>query len=69
MTLTYDQSVGDIDMFVLDVPNDRPVKDDAGNDVISQATTGTEALSYTGPAYVAVYGYSSASAPYEFTIE
>ena len=69
MTLTYDQSLGDIDMFVLDVPNDRPVKDDAGNDVISQETTGTEALSYTGPAYVAVYGYSSASAPYEFTIE
>ena len=69
MTLTYDQSVGDIDMFVLDVPNDRPVKDDAGNDLISQETTGTESLSYTGPAYVAVYGYSSASAPYEFTIE
>ena len=69
MTLTYDQSVGDIDMFVLDVPNNRPVKDEAGNDLISQETTGTESLSYTGPAYVAVYGYSSASAPYEFTIE
>ena len=69
MTLTYDQSVGDIDMFVLDVPNDRPVKDPAGNDIVSQETTGTEVLSYTGPAYVAVYGYSSASAEYSFTIE
>lgn len=69
MTLTYDQSVGDIDMFVLDVPNDRPVKDEAGNDIISQDTTGTEVLSYTGPAYVAVYGYAGASAEYSFTIE
>jgi len=68
-TLTYDQSVGDLDMFVLDVPNDRPLKDPMGNDLISDGTTGTEVLSYTGPAYVAVYGYSSASAPYEFTIE
>lgn len=69
MTLTYNQSAGDIDMFVLDVANNRPVKDAAGNDLISQETTGTEALSYTGPAYVAVYGYSSASAAYEFTVE
>ena len=69
MTLTYDQAVGDIDMFILDVPNDRPLKDDAGNDLISQETTGTEVLTYTGPAYVAVYGYSSASAEYSFTIE
>jgi len=69
LTLTYDQAAGDLDMFVLDVANNRPVKDDAGNDLISQETTGTEALSFTGPAYVAVYGYSSASAPYEFTIE
>ena len=69
MTLTYDQSLGDIDMFVLDVANDRPVKDDAGADLISQETTGTESLSFTGPAYVAVYGYSSASAPNEFTNE
>lgn len=69
MTLTYDQAVGDIDMFVLDVANDRPMKDDTGADIISDKTTGTETLSYTGPAYVAVYGYGGASAEYSFTIE
>lgn len=69
MTLTYDQNVGDIDMFVLDPASGNPMKDDAGNDIVSQDTTGTETLTYTGPAYMAVYGYGGASAPYSFTLE
>jgi hypothetical protein len=56
-------------MQVLDTATGRPVSGPDGNPVISQDTTGTEVLQFTGPGLLVIYGYNQASGAYELTIE
>ena len=68
-TMRYSNDVGDLDMQVLDIATGRPVSGPDGNPVISQDTTGTEVLQFTGPGLLVIYGYNQASGAYELTIE
>ena len=69
VTVTYTQATGDIDMDIIDPATGSRAKDDAGNDLVSEDTTGQEQIAFHGPALLRVYGYNGASAPYSLSLQ
>ncbi|MCB9519522.1 MAG: hypothetical protein H6698_02850 [Myxococcales bacterium] len=66
ITIEFNGSEGDLDMALTD-DQGQPLEVD-GEALISQGTTGTETLTYTGPAYAIVYGYNNATTTYTLSI-
>lgn len=60
--IDFSEATGDLDMAVVNPDTLEAL-------TISNGTTGTERVEWTGPALVQVFGYSGASAPYVFTLE
>ena len=68
LSVEFDSTLGDIDVYVWDTPRDQPLQ--SGGDVVgSNGTTGVEAFDWQGPATVVVQGYQGASAPYAITLQ
>ncbi len=68
-TLSFLHSEGDLDMYVWDVAESRPVSDAEGNNVGSYGTDNTETFDFAGPASLVIVGYENATASYSLTIE
>lgn len=66
--LEFTHSDGDLDMYVWDVENDRPLTDEAGSPIGSDSTNDVEEFTYSGPALLMVYGYRNASGVYNLTL-
>ncbi|MBU6161720.1 MAG: hypothetical protein KGO50_11405 [Myxococcales bacterium] len=66
--LEFTHADGDLDMYVWDVENDRPLADESGTAIGSDTTNDVEEFSYSGPATLMVYGYRNASGVYNLTL-
>lgn len=66
--LEFSHSDGDLDMYVWDVENDRPLADDSGSAIGSDSTSDVEEFTYSGPATLMIYGYRNASGVYNLTL-
>jgi len=67
--LEFEQSVGDLDVYVWDTSVEPPQPAQQNGHVIGSATsTSPETFTHTGPAVIAVVPYQHASAPYTLTL-
>ena len=69
VTLNFDASEGDLDMFVFDKDTGNPVLDENGRAVASNGTGDVETIEHSGRAILLVYGCNAASANYTITLE
>lgn len=68
LTLNFSHITGDLDMYVWDVAEDKPLLDDQGQPVGSASLDDNESFQWQGPAIVKVLGHDYASAQYLLTL-
>ncbi len=67
LQLDFEQSVGDLDVFVWDEARNQPAQRN-GQVIGSSGSTSPEVFEHSGPALIAVQGFQHASAPYTITL-
>ena len=68
LDLNFSHEVGDLDIILWDLAAGEPVLDDEGRAIGSSSSDDNESFEHSGPATVMIYGYQSATAPYELTL-
>lgn len=68
VTLKFSHAQGDLDLFVWNTEQDKPLQIN-GLPVGSSTQTDNEGLRHEGPAVIKIQGFRSASAPYELVFE
>lgn len=67
LDLGFSNSVGDLDVYVVDPTSGEPLVEN-GQRVGSESSTDDESFEYSGPAIIKVVGFQKASAPYTLTL-
>lgn len=69
LTLNFSHVTGDLDVYVWDVDEDKPLVDADGNPVGSATLSDNETFEWSGPAIVRIAGHDFASAGYLLTLQ
>ena len=68
LELSFENSVGDLDVVIWDETNDSVARGPDGLVLGAYTTADVEVFEYMGPALIRVYGFNYESAPYTLTL-